>query len=152
MGDVLFRDESARVIRKSQTAFEHGLMPRETIAAHISQPPEDVGAQFYFSNFTCGEPPLSEEHRSWLQTLYFTSSRTPFTAAVEAVGMVALANVYYAPDIATAARQRYWKALIATKEALQDPNQSVADSTLMAVLSLGTYEVSENPMFRYTTY
>lgn len=147
MGDVLFRDESARVIRKSQPAYEHEVMARETISAHISHPPEDIGAQFYFTNFTCGEPPLSEEHQSWLQRLYFTSAPTPFTAAVEAVGMVALANVYYAPDIASAAKQRYWKALIATKEALQDPHQSIADSTLMAVLSLGTYEVRKDPTF-----
>lgn len=39
----------------------------------------------------------------------------------------------------------YGKAIASTRLALQDPNECYSDETLMAVLLLGLYEVSECP-------
>lgn len=141
MGDVLFRDESARVVSRAQSSYAPD-MTQESIPGCLSHPPEDLGAQFFFTHFTCDEPPYSKEHHSWLLGLYYNDANQAFKAAVEAIGMVALANIYYAPEIASISKERYWRALVATQNALEDMDQSVADSTLMAVLSLGMYEVS----------
>jgi hypothetical protein len=55
--------------------------------------------------------------------------------------MSAISNTRYAPDIAARARENYGRVLAATTRALSSPVGAVADTTLMAVLLLGLYEV-----------
>lgn len=140
--DASFRDESNRIIRKAHATYEPNVSTQQLPARNPSHPIEDIGAQFFFAKYACDEPPLSKEYCSWLLKTYYEDSLDyPFRAAIEAVGMGALSNIYYAPDVAAQSKQKYCRALKATQLALNDPIQSVTDATLVAVLSLGMYEV-----------
>jgi hypothetical protein len=117
--------------------------PPITPSKGLTQTLSETAAHFFFSNYTCDEPPLSTEYYSWLTTLYFSStSNGAIRAAIEAAGLAGIANKSYAPHIAAKAKHQYGKALVAANEALQDPKQALADSTFLSVILLGTYEVS----------
>jgi hypothetical protein len=65
--------------------------------------------------------------------------------AIEAVGLAGLSNTLYAPHLAARAQDRYGKALAGLDGALQDPCIATRDTTLMAVILLGLFEVSDAP-------
>lgn len=165
LADVVFRDESERIIRKAHgesqmeqprlpvmqdvvsalstaSAFSASLLPT-TISYALSQPINEIGAHFFFANYTYDEPPLSEGYRAWLAHMYYEDpSNHALRAAIEAVGMAGISNIFYAPQVAAKSKEQYGRALAATKQALSDPVESVADTTLMIVILLGLFEVA----------
>lgn len=50
-------------------------------------------------------------------------------------------------DFMVPAQQSFAKALIATRRAIEDPVESLRDETLLAVLLLSLFEVSNPPNF-----
>ncbi|KAK3382105.1 hypothetical protein B0T24DRAFT_672118 [Lasiosphaeria ovina] len=54
--------------------------------------------------------------------------------------MASISNVFYAPHVASKAREQYGRALAATNQALGDPVESAADTTLATVILLGYFE------------
>ncbi|OAQ89822.1 C6 finger domain-containing protein [Purpureocillium lilacinum] len=61
-------------------------------------------------------------------------------ASMTAVGLTGLSKLTRCPEAMTKARQSYVLALHLANEALRDPVVAVKDSTMLAVLILGTYE------------
>lgn len=55
--------------------------------------------------------------------------------------MAGISNVSLAPEIAAMADEHYGRALAAMKEVLDSPAEAIADTTLMAAISLGLFEV-----------
>jgi hypothetical protein len=162
LNDILFRDESARVIRKSRKGAiqslnkysERGrvhpsnaplcnLQPRVDIPPAIVSPIEEVAAQFFFTHYTCDQPPLSFAHNAWLLEAYYGSQTNHgLRAAVEAAGMAAMSTAFCATEVEIRSKERYAQALATTNLALSDPAKMTADTTLMCVIVLGVFEVS----------
>lgn len=184
LADVLFRDESERIIRKAHALVERtkssiiqddvtkdapissssvhsgfstlqsydiahrsepaffDFLPPTSISYGISQPANDLGAHFFFANYTCDDPPLSVAYCSWLTKTYLEESPNhALRTAIEATGMAGISNRFYAPDMAAKSKVQYGRALAATKQALYNPVKSIEDSTLAAVILLGFFEV-----------
>jgi hypothetical protein len=123
-------------------AFLTSLLPI-SISYTLSQPINEIGAHFFFANYTCNEPPLSEGYHVWLtKTYYEDPPNHGLRAAIEAAGMAGISNKFYAPQIASKSKEQYGRALAATKQALSNPIDLVADTTLATVILLGLFEVS----------
>jgi hypothetical protein len=164
----VFRDESERIIRRarrldnddethsldslliqskssaySQTSHPNylaSLVPIPICSA-LSQPINQLGANFYFTNYTFDECPYSRRCREWIVQIY--SEEHPnniLRAAIEAVGMAGISNVFNAPEVAYKSKEQYCRVLAATKKALSDPIEVTSDKTLAAVILLGLYE------------
>lgn len=162
----MFRDESERIIRKARTlheenqieqprssvmqnavtalstasAFSASLLPT-SISHALSQPINEIGAHFFFANYSCNELPLSEDYHAWLTQMYCEGrSNHALRAAIEAVGMAGISNIFYAPDVASKSKEQYGRALAATMQALSHPVEAVADTTFVTVILLGLFE------------
>jgi hypothetical protein len=101
---------------------------------------KEHGANFYFAKYTLNEDPFSGDYHDWLAQAY-SSGGQALRGAIEAVGMAGISNVYYAPHIFSKSRQQYCLALAAVNHALGDPVIAVTDTTFMAVILLGMFEV-----------
>ena len=115
-----------------------------SITPSLCQPINELAAGFFFSNYSCDEPPLSSGYHAWLAQTYHSQdrcSKAALRAAIEAAGLAGISNISYAPDIAARSKMQYGRALAATKTALSDPVDLPADETLMAVILLGLFEV-----------
>lgn len=66
-------------------------------------------------------------------------------AGMTAVGLAAMSSLTCSPERLDWARQSYVTALRLTNDALMDPEEATKDSTLLAVLILGTYEMLAGP-------
>ncbi|KAH8880964.1 hypothetical protein GQ53DRAFT_812943 [Thozetella sp. PMI_491] len=111
--------------------------------------PSESACHFFFNKYTTAESPLSEEYTHWLHTECFDGPRnSPLRTAIEATGLAGIANVYNAPSAATRSRVVYGRAISALKQSLEDPVQAASDTTLKAVIVLGTYEfiTAESPI------
>jgi len=108
----------------------------------LSQPTKDLAVCFFFTKYAYNESPSPEAYYSWLTQAY---CRDPPNyaprAAIEATGMAGISNISYAPQLAAKSKEWYGRALSATKQCLSHPVDSVAETTLMAVILLGLFEV-----------
>ncbi|KEF56874.1 uncharacterized protein A1O9_07064 [Exophiala aquamarina CBS 119918] len=162
---VLFRDESERVRQK---AYEkHLTQPNLTggvvrggdlvqafqplhsatafltsnLSCGLSHPLGELGMNFFFTRYTFDQPPFSHGYSHWLaQACFGHTPNHALQAAIEAVGTAALANVFHAPSAAAKSKKQYSWALMATKRALNNPTQALADETMMAIILLGLFE------------
>lgn len=175
LDDVLFRDESARIIRNArrldqsqvisvqqtlvvspQRSTSNKLTSTSTppipyhLPLSISPPPlqpiSELGASFFFTKYTFNEPPFCTEYHDWLIQSYSEDGHI-LRAAIEAVGMAGISNVSDAPDAACKSKSQCGRALAGLNQALNDPTQALADTTLMAVILLGLYEVDQVSRF-----
>jgi hypothetical protein len=170
----LFRDESERTIQKArQIEQSNSVLIQETVTTcsrppqisaptsesksltssfgpvsisyPLSQPINELGANFFFTKYTFNEPPFSSDYHDWLAQSYFEDGPNHvLRAAIEAVGMAGISNVSHAPHVASKSKEQYCKALAAMKQVSNDPVQAIADTTLMAVILLGLFEVHPN--------
>lgn len=163
---MLFRDENARIIRKSRRtysdSFQEALdvcqrLPRKDEDAHeidsyisfhppfsifntLSQPIEELGGNFFFTNYTFDESPFSGDYHAWLVKSYFEDGNVLRTA-IQAVGMAGISNISPAPHITSRSRERYCKTLTTVQQALNNREEARTDATLMAIILLGLFEV-----------
>jgi hypothetical protein len=172
LDEVLFRDESERIIRKArQIEQSNSVLIQETITTcprppqssaptseskslassfgpisisyPLSQPINELGANFFFAKYTFNEPAFSSDYHDWLTQSYFEDGPNHvLRAAIEAVGMAGISNVFHAPHVASKSKEQHCEALAAMKQALNDPVQAIADTTFMAVILLGLFEVT----------
>lgn len=107
-----------------------------------SQRASEIGAHFFFSIYTCDEPPLSNDYHSWLTQIGCEHPHhQALRAAIEAAGMAGSSGIFYAPNVAARAREEYGRAMAATSQALNDPAASILDTTFLTVILLGLVEV-----------
>ncbi|KAK3312822.1 hypothetical protein B0H66DRAFT_452117, partial [Apodospora peruviana] len=113
----------------------------------LSQPPHELAPSFFFSKYTFNIHPFFSNYNDWLSETYRLEGvgrahQRPglLQAAINAVGMAGLSNLYHSPNFAKDSRQQYCIALYCLKEALRDPDKAVADITLVTVILLGLFE------------
>ena len=124
---------------KSLTSISH---LHTTISHPLSQPINELGANFFFAKYSINESPFSNEYHDWLARSYFEGEPSHvLRAAINAVGMAGISNVFHAPHVASKSKEQYCKALAAMKQALDNPVEAVADTTFMAIILLGLFEV-----------
>jgi hypothetical protein len=115
-----------------------------SISNSLGQPIGELGANFFFAKYTFEEPPYSSDYHNWLTRSYLDEGPGDvLRPALEAVGMAGIANVFHTPRVASKSKQRYCDALVAMQQALNDPVQAVADTTFLAVILLGLFEVRQ---------
>jgi hypothetical protein len=113
-----------------------------SIPLALSQSVNDLGASFLFANYFHNEPPFYSHYHSWVTQSYYESQPNHvLRATIEAVGMAGLANVLNSPRVKSASEQQYQKASQAMREALNDPIEVTADTTLLAVIFFEFLEV-----------
>jgi hypothetical protein len=161
----MFRDESASVVRKvnGRHVESNRSVGNEVEASAITPPsqgslatqqthPEpqnalswplkEQAASFFFANYVLSDPPFADTYLRWLSRLYWRESGSQILhAVVEAVGMAGMSNVNHAPHLLKEARYQYGRALTITNKALRDPLEATTDSTIVAILFLGLFEV-----------
>ena len=171
LDDVRFRDESDRIIRKARqigdskpnsisTTSNSPMFSQNTgttsgsssltsplspvnISFPLSLPITDLGANFFFTKYTFNEPPFSTSYHSWLTQSYFEDGPSHcLRTVIEAVGMAGISNISHTPQLASKAKEQYCNALIAMKKDLDDPNLALADTTFLAAILLGLFEVT----------
>jgi hypothetical protein len=163
--EIQFRDESERVIRKARKIEQPKSVlskdadatlgfPTETeqtfdlsifairICHSPSQSVNELGANFFFAKYTFNDVSYPNDFHAWLaQSYHEVGASYVLRAAVEAVGMAGMSNIFHAPYIASKSKQQYGEALVAMKQALNNPVQAIADTTFTAVILFGLFEV-----------
>jgi hypothetical protein len=113
-----------------------------SIPLTLSQSVNDLGASFLFAKYFHNEPPFYSHYHAWVTQSYYDSHpRHVLRATIEAVGMAGLANVLHSPRVKSASEEQYRKASHSMREALNDPVETTADTTLLAVIFFEFLEV-----------
>ena len=163
LGQVLFRDESARVIDRArrdtlgeenieavdaegsrlqcaaaaQRADPASFLP---LTRPLQLPLNRMAADFFFSNFVVEGPLLSETNCELVMSIYRNNPESAAFHAIEAVGLAGLSNVFRVPQLRVEARQRYGQALVGTNALLSDTAKATSDLTAMSVILLAQFE------------
>lgn len=111
-----------------------------SIPPEFCNSPDEHATFFFFKNYVL-------EDNSNFQYLFDTyekeSVRPALTDSITALGMAGLASFYKAPGIMTCAQQKYNSALRRLSSSLADTKEAKADQTLITVIMLSLYEVSQ---------
>ncbi|KAF9894970.1 hypothetical protein FE257_004594 [Aspergillus nanangensis] len=144
--DLVFRDQTSHTIRRSQKkwaetaalADPHDLPP----PTHSLRPRiDEIGVNHFLRHFVIGGPSPSRGYLNYVPSVYHVDGEHPaLMASMAAVGLVALSNSTHQPDLASHARAKYAEAIRNVNSALASPVESIKDSTLMSVISLGVFE------------
>ncbi|ROW08255.1 hypothetical protein VMCG_03280 [Cytospora schulzeri] len=164
LGQILFRDESARTIEKVRrdarvegidvVRFERSRSPCASVAQRanptlslessltrsLQQPLGEMAADFFFNNFVVEGPILSDNNADFLVSVYRDHPESAAFHAIEAIGLAGLSNVSRDHQLRLEAQRRYGKALARTNNMLCDTAQATSDLAAMAVLLLGQFE------------
>jgi hypothetical protein len=144
--ELVFRDQTDHTIkrsreRKSKSATHDLASP----ARRLNPNADEIGVNYFLRNFVTGQS-SSRGCLNYIPSVYRDDGEHPtLVASMAAVGLVALANSTRQPQLANLARAKYTEAIGKVNTALASPVESVKDSTLMSVISLGVFEhVSEH--------
>lgn len=109
---------------------------------------EDQGSNFFFHHFVMAGSTSPSSYFDFLPLMYHSESAlgaapNPLPGVIKAIGMAGISNMQSSPAPTTmaATRQKHTSVLRALNVALQDPRTAGADSTLVAVMLLGLFEV-----------
>lgn len=116
----------------------------------LLQSVDELGVNFFFAKYIYKSPPYDSKYYDWLTQSYLDEgSRRALRAGIIAVGLAGISNTSsHAPYITRKSKEKYGQALAIVKEALNDPVRAIEDTTLMAVLLLGLFEVLPYPFMR----
>ncbi|PYH48035.1 Zn(II)2Cys6 transcription factor domain-containing protein [Aspergillus saccharolyticus JOP 1030-1] len=149
--ELVFRDQTNRTIQRSRI---HATRPQSPSAAaptemvHSPLPPpnpcpnmDQIGVNYFLHHFVTDDHSPSRGYLKYIPaTLGANDDHPSLVASLAAVGLGALANSGHQPELARQARLKYAEAIRSVNAALASPVESVKDSTLMAVISLGVFE------------
>lgn len=163
LGDLIFRDESARIVRKTspsapvklcfvkepQGALAEDLrvswLTRSTavIVAAPSSSIEELGECFFFTRYVYSNPTATTSTiYAWLRESYVNNSGAGvLRSAITALALAAICNISYAPRIESRAIHNHQRALKIVQRSLSKRGANIEDSTLMAAMLLSQYEV-----------
>ena len=114
-----------------------------TLSRALYQPLDNLGGNFFFAMYIRDETPFSGAYYTWLTNSYFDAgTNKALRSAIDAIGMGGIFNTSPSPAVAISSKQHYCNALGAVKQALGDPVEAVADTTLLAVILLAFFEVT----------
>ncbi|KAJ5933682.1 hypothetical protein N7454_006011 [Penicillium verhagenii] len=151
--DLVFRDQTSDTIKRSRKVSEkkhyeiHGAATDvNALTIPISGPNPnlvDLGVNYFLQDFVVGGQYPSCGFLNYIPTAYSADAEHPtLLASMAAVGLVALAA--RRPELVRHARAKYSEAIQRVNDALSSPVDSLKDSTLMSVISLGVFEHVSN--------
>lgn len=138
---TLDSSEKNAIVAKVSPAVYDELIPRR-----LGLSVEDQGSSFFFYNFVIEDSPFPASYSAFMPTLYnnvtaLGPGANPLPGIITAIGMAGISNLQGSAAAMVATRQKYTKVLHTLNSALQDPRTATDDSTLMAVILLGLFEV-----------
>jgi Fungal specific transcription factor domain len=102
---------------------------------------DELGVKYFFHHFVISGRSNSRGYLNYIPSVYHADGeQSTLMASMAAVGLVALANSTRRPELASHARAKYLEAIRNVNAALASSVESVKDSTLMSVISLGVFE------------
>ncbi|KAJ0423324.1 hypothetical protein BJY00DRAFT_321961 [Aspergillus carlsbadensis] len=156
--ELVFRDQTSHtinrtkaktsVIEPSSKSPKTPKTPDSRSQSHSPQPIQGlapnldaIGVNYFLHNFVIGGHSPSHGYLNYIPVVYSADGESPtLVASMAAVGLVALANSSRQPELVRQARTKYSEAIHRVNTALSSPIESVKDSTLMSVISLGVFE------------
>lgn len=104
-----------------------------------------MGVNYFLFHFVVGGLSPSRGYLDYVPAVFSADGENPtLIASMAAVGLAALANSTQQPELSQRARTKYWEAIDKVNAALSSPVESIKDSTLMSVISLGLFEHVSN--------
>ncbi|KAJ5569504.1 transcriptional regulator family: Fungal Specific TF [Penicillium hispanicum] len=143
---LVFRDQTDRTIKRSKEKRTKKVARTQVVHSppsiySLSPSMDDVGVNYFLRNFVVGGKPLARGCLNYIPSVYRADGEHPtLVTSMAAVGLVALANSTQQPSLVSHARAKYTEAIHRVNAALASPVESVRDSTLMSVISLGVFE------------
>ncbi|KAJ5799268.1 uncharacterized protein N7518_001336 [Penicillium psychrosexuale] len=147
--ELVFRDQTIHTIKRSKEAWAKadGLetLKRSPPSRTLSLSSDEVGVNYFLFHFVVGGLSPSRGYLDYVPAVFSADSENPtLIASMAAVGLAALANSTQQPELSQRARTKYWEAIDKVNAALSSPVESIKDSTLMSVISLGLFEHVSN--------
>ncbi|KAF7167043.1 hypothetical protein CNMCM5623_000517 [Aspergillus felis] len=146
--DLIFRDQTNHTIKRSSktretNGFSTSAIPWIPPSRGLDPSLEEIGVNYFLRDFVAGGLSPSRGYLNYIPTVYSADAEHPaLVASMAAVGLVALAS--HQPELVIRARAKYSEAICLVNQALACPAESVKDSTLMSVISLGVFEHISN--------
>lgn len=143
--DLVFRDQTDHTIKRTKekrarSATAAGANDKSPTRG-LSPSPDEIGINYFLRSFVIGGQSSSRGYLNYIPSVYVNDGEHPtLVASLAAIGLVALANSTQQPELASHARAKYLEAIHNINTALASPSESVKDSTLMSVISLGLFE------------
>ncbi|KAJ9417269.1 hypothetical protein QL093DRAFT_2409005 [Fusarium oxysporum] len=117
---------------------------RDHLDGALSPELQDQGTAFFFSRYVVADRGSYQNYAFiydvWKPPDSAQAQVDPVTVSMTAVGLAGCSQVFRSPDLMTRAQESYAIALGLTHRALRDPIEVVKDTTMLAVLILGTFE------------
>jgi hypothetical protein len=153
--DVLFRDESAKVARKSKgqsskptaasTASEDEVATQNVALVKLFkigayQPWDDVGINFFMSNYVGTDPDVSSLH--YLPNFYLRSGHatSSLKRTIIASGLAGYARTFRRTDLVEQSARTYAAAVRDINNTLSNPQAVIQDTTLMSIIVAAIFE------------
>lgn len=120
------------------------LLTRQSLSRSPVRTIEDEAINFFFYHYVIQDHQYAKGLFDFLPNLYQRAVATnePLGEIVKASGMAGIANLKRSSDIEADARAKQTIVLRSVNLSLQNPGKAISDSTMMAVLLLGLFEVS----------
>lgn len=146
--ELVFRNQTDKTIQRSkaeQSSKAKHFWPPPGCSTDCSPSPsldlDQIGVNYFLHHFVTSDHAHSRGYLNYVPAVYIADGEHPtLVASMAAVGLIALANATRQPDLASHARVKYSEAIRSVNTALADPTESLRDSTLMSVISLGVFE------------
>ncbi|KAK4867607.1 hypothetical protein LT330_001117 [Penicillium expansum] len=143
---LVFRDQTDHTIKRSKKIETESATDKlPSPARRLNPSADEIGVNYFFRNFVVDQT-SSRGCLNYIPSVFRDDGGHPtLVASMAAVGLVALANSTQQSELASIARAKYTEAIHNVNTALASPIDSLKDSTLMSVISLGVFEhVSEH--------
>ncbi|KAE8143733.1 hypothetical protein BDV38DRAFT_289614 [Aspergillus pseudotamarii] len=140
--DTIKRTMERRAPKEDQAALPPNCNSRPLPSPGLGSSLDELGVNYFLYNFITGSQSSSRGYLDYIPAVYTADSHHPsmLVASMAAIGLVTLANTTRQPQLAKHARAKYSEAINQVNIALTSPTESVKDSTLMSVISLGLFE------------
>ncbi|KAJ5215487.1 uncharacterized protein N7498_001894 [Penicillium cinerascens] len=141
--DLVFRDQTNHTIQRFRKIRKTDRVATGGILLAPDPSLDEIGVNYFLQEFVAGGRVPSCGYLNYIPTAYSADAEHPTViASMAAVGLLALATCQ--PELARHARAKYSEAINHVNNALASPVESVKDSTLMSVISLGVFEHVSN--------
>ncbi|KAL4873650.1 hypothetical protein BDV12DRAFT_192093 [Aspergillus spectabilis] len=140
--ELVFRNQTDQTIKRSKEKMtpktnKHSPPRPYLLSPHMDQ----IGVNYFLHHFVTSDQCSSRGYLNYVPTVFNADGEHPtLVASMAAVGLMALANSTQQPELVSHARVKYSEAIRSVNAALASPVESVKDSTLMSVISLGVFE------------
>ncbi|OJJ42474.1 hypothetical protein ASPZODRAFT_137280 [Penicilliopsis zonata CBS 506.65] len=143
--ELVFRDQTKQTITRSRK--KEAEKTASSTKDHDSPRPvcglgpsvDEIGVNYFLRNFVVGGQSPAHGFLNYIPTVFSADGEhRTLVASLAAVGLMAMAGQQ--PELTSHARLKYSEAIHNINRALASPVESVKDSTLMSVISLGVFE------------